>query len=259
MMKEAYATWGAKREFEHILKNGHTSPDALRRVLDAISRRVRERGFAVVPTSFDADDQSLQAFPQKRDASWLVGETMFKHHGSRGVMLRTPIFWQFGLPVYRACRRVGIPIFVNEPENVPVGAMSLLRGGIDTVVTESMHASILSSYLAEKHLPLPVLWFLIHRALSSEWETPGAFIDSRCAVAQEVHLFPGVPILVQCTLLSGEKSPSFHVANGCDIELGPTCHVSMTSTALPLYRYVLPLGLRASGTCECGSDRIERI
>lgn len=257
--REAYASLGAAEEFERILKEGRTTADTLQRVLDISMDRAREQRYAFSPTSFDASDEQLRALPRALDTMWREGERAFEHYGSTGVMVRTPIYWQFGLPIYRACRERDIPIFVNEPENIPVGAMSLQRGGIDTVVCESIDAFAFSSYIAEKKLPYPRLWVLIHRANTPVWTVPGGITESKSALSQEVHLFPGVPLLVQCAALADERSTRFHVADAFDVELGASSFVSSRSIPLPLYRYVLPFSMRSSGACTCGKGSVEKL
>jgi hypothetical protein len=175
-------------------------------------------------------------------------------------MTRVPIFWQFGLSIHAACRSLGLPIFVNEPENIPVGAMSLKRGGIDTVVCENKDAPSLSSYIAEKSLPLPKLWILIHRIGKQGWDVAGSILSSPSGVGQEVHLFPGVVVLEQCETLSGGKSSHFHFSDSFSYEIDE--HTFVTSVGddpLPLYRYTLPCHVRATGMCTCGKEIIERL
>src|SRR6185369_8776282 len=88
----------------------------------------------VVPSSFDPDDPALLAVPRPLEAAWPSVEAALRHFGSRAVMMRLPLFWQAEPLLHAACRAAGAPIFVNEPENMPLGAAAL-QNGVDTVVT----------------------------------------------------------------------------------------------------------------------------
>lgn len=173
--------------------------------------------------------------------------------------MRTPIFWQWGMSLHAACRALGIPIFVNEPENVPVGAMALKRSGVDTVVTENKDAAAFASYCMEKSLPLPKAWVLVHRAQNPDWRVAAGVATSR--VAQEVHIFPGVPILVQCPFLAESQATRFHFSKEFLWEMrGDEVYATARKDdPLPLKNVRIPLMLQQAEHCACGAQTVTRI
>ena len=108
--------------------------------------------------------------------------------------MRLPLFWQLEVPLWYACRAVSAPIFLNDPENMPVGAAAIQRGGIDTIVTEQRDAEQFAAYLQAEHAALPQKWHIVHRAKDA-WRVPAELLHHH--VTHEVHLFPGFPILAQ--------------------------------------------------------------
>lgn len=191
----------------------------------------------VIPSSFDPNDTQFRAVELPKPSCW-EGEELLRHFSSRGLMMRTPIFWQWGFSLHAACRNVGIPIFVNEPENMPVGAQALLRGGIDTIVTENSDAPAFASYLQEKQIAPPAAWILIHRAAHTDWSVAAGVLDAKF-LAQEVHILPGLPALRQCPLLAQTRMPHFH------------------TVAVPIE--LPPIELTEVGTCACGKTIVERV
>ena len=193
-----------------------------------------------VPTSFDGDDLELRAFAIPQSWRWTSCEDALLQHKARGVMMHLPLFWQLEPALYAACRAVHAPIFINDPRNLPVAAAALRSAGIDTVVSEVADATALSSYLHEKKSARPKLWFIVHRANNLEWDLPGGLLGEGEAVVQEVQLFPGMPVLIQCTHLAAKKSPRFHRSKN-DVSA-----------------FKLPFTLREEGRCSCGEIIVGR-
>lgn len=237
-----------------------TTPEMLAELLRVIEPRIPEMTCRIFPSSFDPDDKDLRAFPRAIDWQWMSCERALRSAGSKGVMTRLPAYWQMGFPLHAACRAVGIPLFANGAENIPVGAMAIKTGGIDTVVSESRDAGAFADYLVKRALPYPRLGILVHR-IQDTWDVPRTVLDTWDTVAQEVHAFPGVPVLDQCAVLSDKKVSRFHLSDEYSWEVNGTeaLMTSIGDALLPFYQYKLPRALRKAGTCSCGKPVFELL
>src|SRR3989338_10070080 len=74
----------------------------------------------VVPSSFYPDDASMLAFPLPLSWQWSSCEKFLRERTSRSVMTRLPLFWQLEVLLHDACKAVGAPLFIRNPENMPV-------------------------------------------------------------------------------------------------------------------------------------------
>ncbi len=229
------------------------TPSELRDRLSVFETKLKEVSCRVVPTSFDPNDPDLRAFPRPLSWKWSSCEDALKRFAPRVVMMRLPLFWQVEPLLHEACRAVPAPIFVNDADNMPVGEAAIRLAYVDTVVTDTSDSFAFSSFLSEKKT-LPKSWIIIHRP-DSTWDIPTPLRDAReTRVAQEVHVFPGVPILHQCAELSEKKEPAFHASAEFQIEVEKDrIYISgSTSDPFPLSRLEIPLALRETGLCPCG-------
>ena len=167
--------------------------------------------------------------------------------------MRLPLFYQLEPALFRAARSAGAFIFVNDQENMPVGAMAIADGSMDVVVTTQKDSVVFSQFLTERSLQLPRAWIVLHRA-DQPWELPAALLSPAARVAQEVHLFPGLPVLTQCPALIDAKAPRFHAAAGMAVNpLKTGARVSgPMGDPVPLSEYQLNIPLSESGMCACG-------
>lgn len=212
------------------------------------------------PTSFDADDAQMRAFPRSVNWRWASAERALRLWRARTAVLRLPLFWQVVTPLHHACKAVGAAIFVNEPENIPVAGAAVRSTDAPAVFSTPRDAQLLAAYLAEKRLPPAHAWFLIYTP-EEAWSLPDA-LSSAARVAQEVHLFPGVPILEQCSELIGEKSPFFHPADGYlwDNSGSRSRITSAGDDLVPLTGYELPFRLEhLPSACACGKLSVKKI
>ena len=191
---------------------------------------------------------------------WLSCERALTEVGAKAVMAHLPHFWQLEIPLHAACRSVGAPIFVGEPENIPVAAAAIVSAGIDTVIVGTTASFALCSYMPGKQVPLPPHWMLIHDSCAASWEIPAPLRTDDYRVFQEVHAFPGLPILEQCAVLAQARSTHFHRSNSFawnDSE--PTAYITSTGDdPFPLYRYALPFSVEPLHTCDCGEEVVAR-
>ena len=165
--------------------------------------------------------------------------------------MRLPLFWQLEIPLFNACKNSGSFIFVSDRGNMPLAAEAIRTARIDCVVTDTEDADAFSSFLAEKSAPKPRSWIIIHRAILPSTPLPHIAGD---VGAQEVHLFPGVPILVQCNVLHSLDTALFHVHPDFTWHEESNTVSSCADIPVPLRDYPLPFTIKRIRRCECGQD-----
>lgn len=146
--------------------------------------------YRFLPSSFDPDDPDMKGIPVPLDWCWDSAEHTFKAWGSRGVMMRLPLFWQMEVPLFRACRSVGAFLFANDVGNMPLGAVATRIAEIDTVVTDFEDTCMFTSYLLECNAPLPKHWFIVRNQKNAHRQLPHALAN--VAVYEETHSSPGI-------------------------------------------------------------------
>jgi len=200
----------------------------------------------LMPTSFDPNDPDLRSYLIPIDWKWTSCEDALRHAGAIGVMMRLPLFWQLEVPLRDACVAAGAFIFVSDRNNVPLAAEALRSAEIDCVVTDASDTLAFSGFLREKHREQPDSWFVIHPA-----NAPLISLDrlGDASGAQEVHLFPGLPVLEQCHALRSLKGASFHLCEG--FEYVAESQTVAIEGARPM-RVRLPFALHEDRTCVCG-------
>lgn len=219
----------------------------------AIQNTLQSLPCRIIPTSFEAEDSHLAGFPIHSLWRWDSCVQALSELKPHGVMMRLPLFWQLEVLLWYASRAARSPIFLNDPENMPVGAAALKLGGMDTVVTEQRDASAFADYLQKENGELPPKWIVVHRA-DDTWNIPASLSD--CKIAQEVHLFPGLPILSQCPALMAEISgiPRFHIAKGNQYEPDAGIFETPSKDRIPSFGLDIP-AITLGEVCACG-DRI---
>lgn len=255
-IRAAFSFWGIPERFlEH-----DTAPRDLIAILEYAFPKMSKVPYRLFPTSFDGGDPDLRAFPRPLRWRWASCERALRFYGARTVMTRVPHFWQLESPTHLICRNVGVPFFTNEIENIPLGASALLQAEVNTVITGASDVAEFTTYLSEHGIPFPNIWVLVHDA-AAEWRVPGSILQDTLHVAQEVHLFPGVPILDQCTHLIDQRSRLFHLSDAYlwDIGTDKTRITSLGDDPIPLHRYVLPCVLRSGAQCACGKSCVQKV
>lgn len=212
----------------------------------------------LVPAFFETDDRDLIVVPRPYHYVWDSCLRLITEVASRGVLNRLPLVWQMHSTVHLACRSVGVPVLINEQDNVPVGAVSLAYGGIDTIVSETRGSDLFASYVLQKNLPHPRGWLLVHR-YSDVWEIPPECAKLNTVIFQEVHLFPSAPILWQCIeLAKGEQEYHLSAAYAWRLDQ-KTSLSSLRGDPLHLVDVRLPFVLRVQRTCRCGESVVRRL
>ncbi len=190
--------------------------------------------YRFIPASFDpnnTDDPLLRPL----DWRWDSLTEALGWCDTKIALLRLPLFWQVLSPVHAAAVAARCGLFVNEKENMPLGEAAVRVGEANTVVTDTKDAFAFSLYLAEHNTRLKN-WFIIHEA-TQDWDIPITLTGTEYNVVQEVHVHPGVPVLVQCKELSLSKKPHFHA----------TADYALTASALEV-------PLLNVGVCACGKE-----
>ncbi len=195
-----------------------------------------------IPSSFDPTDRHLAVVPCPASHRWESCKALLARSGAQTLLLRLPLFWQVLSPLYAICKETGTAIYPNEVENLNVGAAALSTAANVAVVTGAADAARFALYLQEKSIPLPKAWLLIHHPQTKAWHMPEVF-TGMIDVQQEIHLFPGVPVLVQCEALARAKTYAFHASEGL----------------LALQeKYTLPFGIRTiDDPCSCGKEILQ--
>ncbi len=253
-VRKSYAQWGIPSEF--FKDNQTTTPETFLKLLERIESRIPEMNCRVMPSSFNPDDENLRAFPYHLSPRWGSCERALRESGSHGVMMRLPLFWQVESNLYHACRAANAFLFLNESENMPLGAAALRLAEIDAVVTDTKDAFAFSLYLSSNNSPLDFTWVIVHTADYGAIKIPEILLQEGAKVIQEVHIFPGVPVLEQCSPIWKDKSSFFHVSDDYILEqIGNNDAITSANDApLPFFRYELPLRLREEKKCSCGKQ-----
>jgi hypothetical protein len=135
---------------------------------------------------------------------------------------------------------------------MPVGRAAILSAEIDTVVTDERGSFAFSSFLIDKTTPLPPHWLIVHEP-SGAWEAPPALEGKYVRTAHEVHLFPGMPLLVQCPALADAKDMGFHCSPLYEWRINDTeVFVSSDNGLFSFEHLQLPFALRQEELCPCG-------
>ncbi len=213
----------------------------------------------IVPTSFDDSDAQLTALPRPLDWKWSSLHEALKLVEPKVAMTRLPLFWQMTSAIRGACKEAGSTLLPNEQENMHGGAAALLVANVNVVVTSSEDAGIFTSYLLEGASTLPEMWLIVHDASAPVWEIPASMQNLRAPIAQDVHLFPGLPLFVQCRHLMRAKKPHYHLAEGCSLDNLSPCIVSIQDSAVTLPALETEFSVQQTGSCECGILLYEKI
>lgn len=248
---DVYRKWGVPEKFLH----GDVMPASeFLELLGAIQGRIPGMDSRVMPSSFNPDDPALCAFPYHKTAGWNSCERVLRDSSTHGVMMRLPLFWQVEPNLFSACQAAGAFIFINDADNMPLGAAAVRDARIDAIMTDAPDAHAFAQYLLEKKSGMAKTWIIVHTPHKDIRPISQILKEPHVRVAQEVHVFPGVPVLEQCAFLEKTKEALFHVSGSYEYEKteNSLALTSNDAAPLPFFRYKLPLPLYEGGQCACG-------
>ena len=228
--------------------------------LEPLEESIKKLHYRVVPSTSDADDPYLRALPLARGWRWLSLEDHLKRFGPEMLILQLPSFWQLEPLVHAASRAAGAPVCTIEPKNYPLDKAAIRLASADAILAEATDADALAEYLHAAQAKLPPYWLLVHTAEAPHWDAPTLLLKGQhILVAQEVHLAPGVPLLVQCTSIVAAKSGQYHQSDlftwSSDM-LSPA--ITATAMLFELEDFALPFALVDKGMCVCGKKLVAR-
>lgn len=189
------------------------------------------------PGSFDPTSD-LAPIEQPSSWRWSSLEAALLRAKPTVAMMRLPLFWQMLSPAHAACASTPCGFFVNDKDNMPLGEAATRVGAVDFVITCASDAAAFSLYLAEKNATLKH-WFVVYEPAES-WDVAIGMSDAD--VTQEVHLTPGVPLLIQCDVLSAKKNGMFHWAEGVSTDR----------------MNALRIELEEQASCACGKQIVRK-
>jgi hypothetical protein len=218
--------------------------------LRAIGRQFPSLDFHLSPAGFEGDTRGA-FFPHSRETTWHSGQEILKASRSTVVINRLPPFWQMEIAVHRAVRDAGAVPFLNAPSNTAVGAAAVSALEADTVITSAKHSRAFSRALQAREQKVST-WVVIHEmSAAGPWESD-SLIEGARIIANESHIFPGVPLFVQCIDLARELSLAFHVADG--FSLANSRVSSDARFPFPFFNLALPFSAMEKGACVCGKQ-----
>lgn len=205
-----------------------------------------------VPTSFNPHDDTLAGFPRKLLWTWDSAEYALSIIHPAVVMMRAPLFWQLEAPLWRAAQQNGAAIFVNDAGNMPLGRSAMHHASADTIVTDAHDGMVFSRYLKDAQTPFPRGWILVHD-INNLVDISDVHAGESTLVFQEIHLFPGVPMFVQCERLARMRARTFHVApHGSTTSKPHPMFSGPKDDPMPLTDIEIPIRITDTGTCACG-------
>ncbi len=230
----------------------------LRAIIEAIPLDLSSLPCRIVPSSFNPDDPDLRALPIPLSWHWTSCERMLAHFQAELVMILLPLFWQLTAPLQAAIRSAGAAAYIGDPENMPVNEAAV-RAGFDTVVISASDAPRFAAYLTREQAPFPTSWLVIHLPDATTWDIPQPLLKSACNIAQEVHLFPGFPLLHQSPELSDGQTPRFLLSDDLEWEITETATYITTPSDHPIpFRHTrIPIFLSIVGE-EQGKPIVEK-
>ena len=146
----------------------------------------------LLPSSFDPEDASMHGIPVPLDWRWSSVEKALQEWGSRGVMMRLPLFWQLEVPLFHACRAADAFLFTNDVGNIPLGIEAVRIANIDTIVTTFDDAALFTAQLAERNVSLSKQWVIIRTPSSAKTPLPQILRSNDLRVFEEIHITPGI-------------------------------------------------------------------
>lgn len=231
--------------------------ETLREALSDIQSTTPNVQARTFPSSFSPHN-ATPAFPRSLAWHWRSAADAIRRMSAKGVMMRLPLFLQLEAPLANAAHEAGAFIFVNDADNMPLGAAAIMQAEIGCIVTTGHDGDAFAAYLIKKDIPAPG-WHLVRHFEEDNWNVPQSVAETGSRVTQEVHLFPGLPIFVQCEDLAAERRPRFHVADDLSFEgVGDGISINSSETEPFSFSGLVVPHARNDGMCPCGKQVFTR-
>lgn len=229
-------------------------------ILEPLEAGLARMHYRVVPSAFNPNDPYLRALPLAREWRWPTCEEHLKRFSPRTLILQLPSFWQVEPFVHAAARAAQVPVCPIEPQNYPLDRAAVRLASANAILAEAGEAAAVAEHLHAGRAGLPPYWMLVHAGDAPQWRTPDILRGRGLEVAQEVHLAPGVPLLVQCAAIVDKQNDYYHLFelfNWSDDLSNPTI---TSAGALPfsLTGFALSFSLIDKGACACGKRLVAR-
>lgn len=254
-MCEGYEKWGASPSFLAESKTrGFVSVSALEQFLTSIETSLEKSNHRLLPF-VSGNGSTLRAFPCAPTRRWNSCEQTLIASDTKAAMCMLPFFWQIEPLLFAAARGAGAPLFMTQPDNFAVAARAIDTAGTNTIITTPSTAQAFAQDLTGHDDTHPRTWLLI-RLLGETVHDMSTFA-SAARVTSEIHLVPGVPLLVQCEhLLMAKMDKRFHVSEEFELSLedGRLLATVRDTELMPLFRLELPFPLKEVSTCQCGKS-----
>lgn len=230
-------------------------------ILDPLQDKIKDMQCRVVPSAFNSSDPYLRAFPIARDWRWSSAAEHLLAFKPQTLILQLPSFWQLEPFAHAASRAAEAPVCNIEPQNFPLDKAAIRLASADAILAEASEAGAIADYLTAQQIELPPYWILVYAGDAPSWDLATALTNKEVAVAREVHLVPGVPLLVQCKDIVAAKNGYYHQSDlftWNDTLSAPA--ISTTDSLLfTLKDFTLPFALADNGACACGKRLLTRV
>lgn len=227
-------------------------------VLEPLQERVRTMHYRVVSSAFSPGPH-MRALPLIDEWRWASLEEHLERFRPETVLLQLPLFWQLEPFVYRAARDAGAALCIVEPGNYPLDKAAMRFASVSTIIAEATEAAAIAGHVRAGQVGLLPHWILVHAADAMHWDTPD-LLRGGVRVAAEVHIAPGVPLLMQCGHIVAAQSGHYH---RCELfawsgSLSSPAISTNSSFLFELKDFALPFALEDRGTCACGKRLVAR-
>lgn len=177
------------------------------------------------------------------------------------LIVQVPSFWQVEPFAHAASRAAGAPTCIIEPQNYPLDKAAIRLASADAILAEGRDAAAIAEYLHKEHVALPPYWLLVFAGDAPDWSVSPLLRSRHTRVATEVHLAPGVPLLVQCEHIGAAQSDYYHQSDlfAWNLDISAPTISTTNSLVFELKDFPLPFALADKGSCACGKRLLMRI
>lgn len=250
-IRDFYGAWGVPHPLiEAFSSRGYVTLTDIKQIADGLITRASKDG-GLIPLSCE-DGEDMHLLP--RGAwHWQSLTAALVETKTRALMSMLPPLWQAEPATFDAARAARVPLFVLDENNFAVAARAIDTAGIDALLARPSTVAAFLHDLAEHGDRAPSTLVV---ACSPDENAQSLSCPASTRVFLELHIFPGMPLFVQCQNLSDGVDRRFHLADDFTIaQSGADFLVSVKDhTLLPVYRFAPGFSVERTGSCACGKD-----